>query len=120
MDPFVPSLVLFFVLSFILVNGGGLPAILFGFAVVAGLSLLVHHFSLCNRGVFAPQLQENARIACGYLWHNLLITSLLEDLLRFFKACRRCLLLPSHLFGFVCCGGVFVISLQPNRSRAGS
>jgi len=59
-------------------------------------------------------LQENARIACGYLWHNLLITSLLEDLLRFFKACRRCLLLPSHLFGFVCCGGVFVISLQPN------
>jgi len=51
MDPFIPSLVLFFVLSFILVNGGGLPAILFGFAVVAGLSLLVHHFSLCNRGV---------------------------------------------------------------------
>ena len=58
MDPFVPSLVLFFVLSFILVNGGGLPAILFGFAVVAGLSLLVHHFSLCNRGVLPPVAGE--------------------------------------------------------------
>ena len=49
MDPFLPSVFLFFVLCFILLNGGGLLAILFWLAVVAGLSLLFHHFSLSNR-----------------------------------------------------------------------
>ena len=48
MDPFVPSVFLFFILCFILLNGGGLSAILFWLAVVAGLSLLFHHFSLSN------------------------------------------------------------------------
>ena len=75
MDPFVPSLVLFFVLSFILVNGGGLPAILFGFAVVAGLSLLVHHFSLCNRGVLPLSCRRtHALLAaiCGIICSSLL------------------------------------------------
>ena len=75
MDPFVPSLVLFFVLSFILVNGGGLPAILFGFAVVAGLSLLVHHFSLCSRGVLPPScMRTHALLAaiCGIICSSLL------------------------------------------------
>ena len=51
MDPFLPSVFLFFVLCFILLNGGGLSAILFWLAVVAGLSLLFHHFSLSNRVV---------------------------------------------------------------------
>jgi len=51
MDPFVPSVFLFFILCFILLNGGGLSAILFWLAVVAGLSLLFHHFSLSNRVV---------------------------------------------------------------------
>ena len=75
MDPFVPSLVLFFVLSFILVNGGGLPAILFGFAVVAGLSLLVHHFSLYNRGVLPLSCRRmHALLAaiCGIICSSLL------------------------------------------------
>ena len=76
MDPFVPSLVLFFVLSFILVNGGGLPAILFGFAVVARLSLLVHHFSLCsNRGVLPLSCRRtHALLAaiCGIICSSLL------------------------------------------------
>ena len=51
MDPFVPSVFLFFILCFILLNGGGLSAILFWLVVVAGLSLLFHNFSLSNRVV---------------------------------------------------------------------
>lgn len=46
MDPFLPVSVFFFVVCFILVNGGGLTDVLFGAAIIATLSLMPTTFPI--------------------------------------------------------------------------
>ena len=101
MDPFLPSVFLFFVLCFILLNGGGLSTILFWLAVVAGLSLLFHHFSLSNSVGPVGGRQTHALLAaltallCSALicWKIYYVYSKHVAVVCFF---------PHHLFRAVC------------------
>lgn len=77
MDPFLPASVFFFVLCFILVNGGGLSAVLFGAAVVASLALLLHYFSFCFR-VDLSQNTNRQRSAALALLLSLVFSSLVS------------------------------------------
>lgn len=77
MDPFLPASVFFFVLCFILVNGGGISAVLFGAAVVASLALLLHYFSFCFR-VDLSQNKNRQRSAALALLLSLVFSSLVS------------------------------------------